>query len=272
MSLSKVFFLLQQEGYIIRSCLTNGLTALRNADLESRGTYYTAFFQLSIGLERMMKVTLILDYMTENQLRLPDNNQTKKYSHNLLKLLDEIKNVADKRNIILINPISPSSIEYTIMEFLDLFAQRSRYANLDALSGKSTNDDPLSSWNKIIALIIHDNVSVSTQRRIIQESNFVEGIVDDAIKILYHDLENNSLSLNRALTEVRLHNLAAPYAVWHTMQIIAYLEHIMTKISDTAQRLNQELDSSVTHIPTMREFFDYVWLDKKWIKNKKKWP
>ena len=63
------FSLLQQEGYLTRSCLYTGFSALSNANINNnKGDFYVAFFQLSIGLERLMKLALILDYMATNEL------------------------------------------------------------------------------------------------------------------------------------------------------------------------------------------------------------
>jgi hypothetical protein len=57
------FLLLQQEGYLIRTSLAQGLTLLRSANLGETGHYYGAFFGLSIALERLLKVIIILDHM-----------------------------------------------------------------------------------------------------------------------------------------------------------------------------------------------------------------
>ena len=37
--MDRLFVLLQQEGYLFRSCLTLGLTVLRKADLNNPGAY-----------------------------------------------------------------------------------------------------------------------------------------------------------------------------------------------------------------------------------------
>src|SRR5258708_2646489 len=58
-------------GYLFHSCLTQGLAALRNANLHEIEQYYTPFFQLSIGLERLMKVIVIIDHAARNALSLP---------------------------------------------------------------------------------------------------------------------------------------------------------------------------------------------------------
>lgn len=89
-----VFSLLQQEGYLTRSSLYTGFSSLSKGNINNnKGDFYVAFFQLSIGLERLMKLTLILDYMAANELRLPDNKWLKGFSHNLVELLQSIGNM-----------------------------------------------------------------------------------------------------------------------------------------------------------------------------------
>lgn len=78
--------LLQQEGHLFHSCLTVGLTALMTANLDRKGDFYSAFFQLSIGLERAMKVVIIIEHMATNQLKAPTKSQIQSYGHDLIQL------------------------------------------------------------------------------------------------------------------------------------------------------------------------------------------
>jgi len=61
--------LLQQEGELIHSSLKNGLLVIQGTNIDSKGDYYLAFLMLSTGLERLMKVTIIVDHMASNELR-----------------------------------------------------------------------------------------------------------------------------------------------------------------------------------------------------------
>ena len=58
--LTPLFLRLQQEAFLVGSCLAMGLTEIRAAHVGARGKFYTASFQLAIGLERLCKLTLIL--------------------------------------------------------------------------------------------------------------------------------------------------------------------------------------------------------------------
>lgn len=75
MALSATWFLLQQEGLLAEACLCNGLTALRHANLgDKKARFYSAFFELSIGFERLMKLIIIIDHMAKHNLTPPNSN------------------------------------------------------------------------------------------------------------------------------------------------------------------------------------------------------
>ena len=87
---SETFRLLHQEGYLFRSALTTGLSALCKANSTDPGTdkVYTAFFQLSIGLERLTKTILIVTHMSKNRMNPPQPQFIKSLGHNLVKLIE----------------------------------------------------------------------------------------------------------------------------------------------------------------------------------------
>lgn len=85
---------------IQNSCLCNGLTALLRANLgDKKGFFYSTFFELSIGLERMLKQALILDYMSRNQSAPPDSKTVEGYGHKLRTLFDKIKAICASRSL-----------------------------------------------------------------------------------------------------------------------------------------------------------------------------
>jgi hypothetical protein len=154
------FRLLQQEGFLIHSCLTAGLTALRGAGPDDRkGQYYTAFFQLSIGLERLMKVIVVLNHMARHQLAPPAPDTLKGVGHDLLTLFEAIRSDIDiHTGFGLLQNIARDSTEYALLEFLAEFAKRTRYYNLDALAASRPSRDPLAAYNAVFLRIVSDDL------------------------------------------------------------------------------------------------------------------
>lgn len=151
------FRLLQQEGYLFRSCLTRGLTALRNANDSAKGNFYVAFFQLSIGLERLLKSAVVVHYMANNNLTLPSSGTLKALGHRLLDLFSHVSQLPLPE----INPLSEldtGSISFEILTVLEQFARSTRYFNLDSLSAAPINTDPLRDYDRVIQRILSENV------------------------------------------------------------------------------------------------------------------
>jgi len=144
------FTLLQQEGYLISSCLTTGLTELRSANVHNKGVFYAALFNLSIGIERLLKATIIIDHMLKNNLSVPTRKQLKNYGHDILELYSSCVVISQEEfsKIPPLDTIEEQSHE--ILCLLNDFAQTTRYHNLDALSSAGSGKDPLLHWNEIL--------------------------------------------------------------------------------------------------------------------------
>jgi hypothetical protein len=70
----------------MRASLLNGFELLHRSSFDMTGVFYSAFFQLSTGTERLMKVAFILDYKIENNLENPTNNILRDLGHFILEL------------------------------------------------------------------------------------------------------------------------------------------------------------------------------------------
>jgi hypothetical protein len=58
--------LLNREAALSAQLLGNGLTSIRKYDFSSKGIFYSGMFSISIGLERILKIILVLDYQIKN--------------------------------------------------------------------------------------------------------------------------------------------------------------------------------------------------------------
>ena len=76
---------LANEASLTASLLGNGLNALRKADIYNKGLYYQAFFSLSIGIERLLKIILITQYRCAHEGDFPVDLDLKKIGHDLNK-------------------------------------------------------------------------------------------------------------------------------------------------------------------------------------------
>lgn len=117
MEIDERFKLLNREADLVAGMLKGGLGDLQNIS-KADSFYYEAFYSLSIGFERLLKLILFI--------QAPQSN-LKSYSHDISKLLVSL-------NITYPN----GSIEKNISEFLSDFASKDRYSIPDILGNKSS--------------------------------------------------------------------------------------------------------------------------------------
>jgi hypothetical protein len=133
---------LHREASLVSQLIASGATALGRASYGSGfGEYYTAFFGLSIGIERLAKLILVADYAMDNGGALPGPAVVRKYGHKIRSLIDNADEIAKKPNISVpylapANPICAAVIN-CLAALSD--ASRGRYANFEAIGNPTFN-------------------------------------------------------------------------------------------------------------------------------------
>jgi hypothetical protein len=264
---SQTYQLLEQESLIVRSCLCTGLTDLRKANQE-KGRNYTAFFQLSIGIERMAKLALILDYMAQNNLQAPGERHVRAYGHDLVTLYNKVKSTSQLRGHEIASSFALSPLATQVLEFLSDFAKGMRYANLDELATGSSQRKPLEEWRLILQGAVSSKVKAKTAKR----SNAIAKVLENKISLISSDLAGTPLSLASYIYEPVLSDAASKHLIRELLSLLAPLRDFIVETSCTANQVPAACCQSTTHIPIMSEFFEFIWLDTKYLQRKKRWP
>jgi hypothetical protein len=265
------FALLTLEGYLFHSALTQGLSALRAAHNGNKGAFYTAFFQLAIGLERVMKVIILIDHMARNALALPTDNFLKKQGHDLTSIFAHIQEFPDPTP----NPlavIKAGSLPFRILEFLSEFARRTRYYNLDTLVSAKTTVDPLKAWHKIIDAIFAEDLKGWQRERIATQAAGIAEALEHVLVVDGRNLDGSQMDVVSAALYGPVHDLTARYAVFHAIQIIQALRELLDNRVDAVYSTARSTRRKGAPIPLMTEFLDFIHRDRKAILAKKKWP
>ncbi len=241
--------LLANEAHLTKSLLSTGLHALRKADIEHIGLFYQAFFSLSIGLERMLKIIMIMRFRVENDGSFPENHELKKCGHNLEKLLKEI-GIASFNNV----------ISDSIISFLNDFAQKDRYYNFDSLTiAEHNKDNPLTKWNQIQNIILE----TYPRKTISDQYLYAAKLLDQCSSVYFYDLNGNSVdSVEKLVLNQYDCEYVQGYAVWHLFEIIKSLH----------KRI-RSLEQKKYFMPVISEFFDFYtdYWSRSEIRKKKNW-
>lgn len=73
------------EANLTLATIADGLDCLKNANVYQKGIFYQAFFSLSIGIERLLKLIIIDKHRIENQGRFPSNKVIRNYRTSFIR-------------------------------------------------------------------------------------------------------------------------------------------------------------------------------------------
>lgn len=267
------FFRLSMEGHITRSCLCTGLTEIRNGNIgNAKGRFYTGFFQLSIGIERLAKLALILDYMVDNQLSPPGKRYISYFGHDIDKLFSELRSVASKRKSSTLSAFNLEPLPNAILLFLSQFASKTRYANLDGLANGSSGKEPISEWNSILTEVLKKNMPQKRIDQISMQSASVANAMGELTLVTSFDLQNKPLTIEKWLTAPKLLDASAKYAVMEISKTLRPLIDLTNELAWNAREIDVTESPHRCRVPELREFFDFLPNDNKYILKKKRWP
>lgn len=200
-----MFRFLQQEGYLIQACLCCGLNELRKAHVGDPGKFYLALLNLSVGLERLLKVCLITEHAIDNDGKALSKNEMKKLSHKIAELYDTLAASSSVRGCPLprISALQPPTDD--IIRLLTEFATESRYHNLDSVAGSVQTTDPLDRWNSILVHVIKNDLSASLRKKLEANAKSLDDILDGKVMVRMNSLDGKKMTLQEALLQPVLH-------------------------------------------------------------------
>lgn len=262
------FILLQQEGHLISSCLTMGLTQLRSADVHNKGAFYSALFNLSIGFERLLKATVIIDHMLKHHLAVPTRKELKGYGHDIEELYTTCAMIPYDKGMTLPPLAQLNPITRELLALLSAFAKATRYHNLDALSASEAGRDPLIHLNDILESILLVDVSEATRIRISKHASATSKAIADNAFTIMQGLDGELLTTSQALLLPRLHEQATKHAVLYMVDFLSPVRDLLSSLCHNGYGSG----GSAPPFPQMHEFLQWVNDDRGYVLRKKKWP
>ncbi len=272
--LDKKYILLQQEGFLTRFSLLQGLHSLRKGNLgdNSKGHFYLGFTNLAIGFERIMKMILLINHMRLNQLTpLTDDELRDNYGHKIKKLYSHCSELAVELGIPFTNYLEENEIEKEIIHFLHEFALSARFYNLSMLSNSARTDDPLNEWYTIQTKIFNSDVSQKKKNKILQEGAFFNDLMGSSMVTFATGLDQQLLSNMDTFIIPNVLEASAPYLVWRIIKILNPFYDLISKVTDEAQNVNHQTCPEVACVPYMTEFFDFLKFERSWVLRKRAW-
>jgi hypothetical protein len=267
---SREFIALLRESGIAAELLASGVTALGKANAAQHGWYNQAFFNLSIGLERAVKIVMVINHCLEHSGTFPSDKDLRTYGHDIKGLLEHADVISQQRRAGEEYATLPSTdIHKGIIETFSEFANATRYYNLDLLvlgKGKAFRD-PLAAW--IIRVgnpILKKHYSARRQDADKKRAEALEQVIGSRALIRHHTESGTPInSVERAALHSAETKVIQKYGQLYVLQIIRFLAYLISDLTYQAH------EGRLAKIPYLNEFFTIFINGDAYFKSRRTW-
>jgi len=265
---------LGREAKLVRHLVGSGATALGKANYaDQMGEYYTAFFGLSVGLERLAKLILVADYAITNKGKMPKEKEVRKFGHKLIDLTNAVDVIAKDRNLNLRYRRPNTSISVKILECLDAFAdaRRGRYANFASLDNPNLSEhEPVKKWWDEVAknILQQHYYGRSAQKRVETNAAIIDSMISPFAMVLHTDESGKAMQdVKSASIRTGQTEIVQKFGRYHALTIVRWLSGVLAKIGHVAC-YQHKIDG---FFGIDEHFYSYT-VDDSFLKTRKIWP
>jgi len=265
---------LGREASLVRHLVGSGATALGKANYaDQMGEYYTAFFGLSVGLERLSKLILVADYAISSAGKMPEEKEIRKFGHKLIDLAEAVDTIVQKRNLALKYMRPNTRISSRILECLDAFAdaRRGRYANFASLDDPNlSSEEPIRKWWDEVAEAVLEQYyyGKSSQKRVETNAAIIDSMISP-ITMVHHTDESGQHMQDIKSASIRTgqNEIVQKYSRYHALTIVRWLSDVLGTIAHIVCHQH-----NIGGFFGMDEYFYTYTVDDSFLKTRKIWP
>lgn len=266
---------LRREASLVRQLIGAGATALGEASYASgMGHYYTAFFSLSVGIERLAKLVVVADHVLTHRGQLPKQLIFKKFSHDLTSLADEVHRISHSHKLTLRYPRPTDPISGAVLACLAAFADasRGRYANFETIGNPNFNaaEEPIAKWwREVVEPSLENHYrGKSTEARVKVRAQIMNALIGDISQVHYFDESGRTLSdIETASERTGQTEYAQKYGRYYTLTTVRWMMDVFTELTRTAG-YQDGFETLFGHY----EFFSGFRGDDRFLLTRKRWP
>jgi hypothetical protein len=264
---------LRRETALVRHLLGSGATALGRANYaDQAGEYYTTFFGLSVGLERLAKLVLVADSALSNSGKLPEQRAVRKFGHKLVDLMNEAESVQSRQAVVLTYERPRLETCAKIVTCLDAFADasRGRYANFAAIGDPNLGEfEPISMWwTEIAELILRQHYhGKPVQRRVEKFSRAGDELMAGRAMVLFVSEKGEMMTDFRSASErTGQTQIVQKYGRFYTLTVARWLACLYAELCDKA------CSNGIDAFFGLGAFLEPYMVDDSFLKTRKSWP
>lgn len=272
---SKTFGLLVQEAHLTKNTILSSFDLLLKANYfqDKDGYFYSAFFHMTIGLERLMKLAVVSDYMLKNNYTAPTEEYLRNnFGHKINVLYKKTIDIANEN---LRNPVElpkKDSLDYELLEFMTNYGARTRYFNLNELGKATMEKSPLEDWWNISVKLYREH----TPYYLIERAGnglFYKmdkaGLMNNFTRNL--NFEGHPMTVYDILHRQMVIEKSAPLVIWRIIEIFKPIHYLLEKLADKGREYESSNGHKDMAMPHYEDFFYFFNAILPSIKRRKKW-
>lgn len=271
----KKFSLLAQEAHLAKNTLLSGFDLLLKANFfqDKDGYFYSAFFHISIGMERILKLAVVTDYMLSNNYQTPTIKQMKKnFSHDINTLYGESLNMMPLYR-------HPNAIvqfrtnnDDALIDFFTEYGSGSRYFNLNEVCEAKMDRSPLEKWRDLSSSIYEEYTPPKIRQKSALNLMYKMDRTGSSNGFTSHvDEYGHPMTTFDCFHRQYVIKKSAPLIIWRLIQVLRPIYFLLEAMAHKAT--DYEIENKITSmvIPHYEDFFYFLLAEKSTIKRRKKW-
>jgi hypothetical protein len=257
------------EAELARGCLGVGLQALAKANHMDKGRFTNAFFNLSVGLERLMKLIYLIDFALRNDGLYPSEDLMKKrLGHDLVRLHEEARDI----RATLVEEgeefawrLPDATLADRIIHVLAEFATSTRYYNLDYLIGaKRLGRDPVQAWADEVGRYLIADYPARLRMTDEEWAADAEILLGDRSVVLQQTESGEAIgTITHAVLHGRRGQWVQKQATFHCAVLARELVEVLWALEDRSRK------ASVIELPMLHEFFGVFYNPDSMLKGRR---
>jgi hypothetical protein len=226
-----------REAAISGNALSIGLSAMRKANFAKLGLYGESFFNVSIGLERLLKIICLMDFLISSN-KFPTDKELKAFGQNIEDLFRRVDDIRLRYKVKNSSLVPPGSIEHDLFKFIASFSVSTMYFNLDFFNGGAKagrSPDPVSEWFDAVAKrIFLAHLSDKQKKKLRSDPKVLDSLVE-GFSMVNADNVSPATPADVTAVQASLNPHLQKYATYYCARICRYLYEILLSITREAQ-------------------------------------
>lgn len=271
----KKFTLLAQEAHLTKNAILSGFDLLLKANFfqDKDGYFYSSFFNLSIGMERLLKLALITHHMLTNSYSTPTIKQLKKqFGHDVKTLYDECVKLMPTYHPERMDQLSLAPEDQVLIDFFTEFATNSRYFNLNEVCEAKMDRSPLDKWLEIARSVYEQHTPHYVRNRCAMDLMYRMDRTGRPNGFTTHlDESGHPMMVFDCLHRQYVIQKSAPLVIWRLVETLRPIHRLLEAMARKASEYEKSQGKSTMTIPHYEDFFYFLLAEKAAIKRRKRW-